>query len=62
MKNEQGKTEKWKTETGIYMYNYGRNIALKLRVVVGRGEKKSYFPSPCVSVGLRVADNSREPK
>lgn len=28
---EQGKTNKWKTETGIYMYNYGRNIALKLQ-------------------------------
>lgn len=33
MELNKGKTEKWKTETGIFMYNYGRNIALKLAVV-----------------------------
>lgn len=35
-----------KTETGIYMYNYGRNIALKLQVVEERTETGHFLLAP----------------
>ena len=44
----------WKNETGIYMCNCGRNIALKLKVVEEIKDSHCPLPPPMPEASRRV--------